>query len=308
MQKLKNILVYVDRFSKMRPVLQRAVKLATFNHGRVTLCGVLPQETEPLPSRLNLHELAREELQRRLDTLAQKYSTDDVPIRVRLRTGVVFVELIREVLEHHHDVLMIVAEGEIGIRERLFGSTTMHLMRKCPCAVWAFRSDAGARFKQIIAAVDLVRDDPSRLGLNRRIMELGTSLARAENATLHVVHAWQVPHETTLRRRTDMPKHQLNALVEEIRQRHEQRLNELLALFPMNEIKHRVHLLKWPAHVAIDHVARMHRCDLIVMGTVGRTGLAGFFIGNTAETVLSESRCSVLAVKPPSFQSPVQLA
>jgi universal stress protein E len=47
--------------------------------------------------------------------------------------------------------------------------------------------------------------------------------------------------------------------------------------------------------------------DLIVMGTVGRSGIPGFFIGNTAEEVLQCARASILSVKPPGFQSPVTL-
>ena len=43
------------------------------------------------------------------------------------------------------------------------------------------------------------------------------------------------------------------------------------------------------------------------MGTVCRTGLAGFFIGNTAENVLNEVNCSVLTVKPEGFITPVTL-
>jgi nucleotide-binding universal stress UspA family protein len=35
--------------------------------------------------------------------------------------------------------------------------------------------------------------------------------------------------------------------------------------------------------------------DLLVMGTVGRTGVPGLLIGNTAERVLSKVECSVLA-------------
>jgi nucleotide-binding universal stress UspA family protein len=41
------------------------------------------------------------------------------------------------------------------------------------------------------------------------------------------------------------------------------------------------------------------------MGTVGRTGIPGFFIGNTAEEVLQTTTASVLAVKPKDFISPV---
>jgi hypothetical protein len=38
--------------------------------------------------------------------------------------------------------------------------------------------------------------------------------------------------------------------------------------------------------------------DLVVMGTMGRTGIAWRLVGNTAERVLQRSPCSVLAVKP----------
>lgn len=38
---------------------------------------------------------------------------------------------------------------------------------------------------------------------------------------------------------------------------------------------------------------------------MGRTGVPGLFIGNTAESVLHQVDCSVLALKPPGFVSPV---
>ena len=47
-------------------------------------------------------------------------------------------------------------------------------------------------------------------------------------------------------------------------------------------------------------------CDLIVMGTLGRTGIAGLFIGNTAEDVLRETQTAVLAAKPDGFVSPIE--
>jgi len=58
---------------------------------------------------------------------------------------------------------------------------------------------------------------------------------------------------------------------------------------------------------AIVKLARSKKIDLLVMGTVCRTGVAGFFIGNTAEKVLSEVNCSVLTVKPQGFVTPVTL-
>ncbi len=53
--------------------------------------------------------------------------------------------------------------------------------------------------------------------------------------------------------------------------------------------------------------ASRERIDLLVMGTVCRTGVPGFLIGNTAESVLQQVDCSVLAVKPEGFVTPVKL-
>jgi hypothetical protein len=44
------------------------------------------------------------------------------------------------------------------------------------------------------------------------------------------------------------------------------------------------------------------------MGTVCRTGAAGFLIGNTAETILADVTCSILALKPEGFISPIEMA
>ena len=43
------------------------------------------------------------------------------------------------------------------------------------------------------------------------------------------------------------------------------------------------------------------------MGTVARTGVPGFIMGNTAETMLQQIDCWVLAVKPEGFLTPVTL-
>ena len=48
--------------------------------------------------------------------------------------------------------------------------------------------------------------------------------------------------------------------------------------------------------------------ELVVMGTVGRTGIPGYIIGNTAESVLGELDCLILAVKPAEFVSPITVA
>jgi len=57
----------------------------------------------------------------------------------------------------------------------------------------------------------------------------------------------------------------------------------------------------------IPGIVKSQEIDLLVMGTVCRTGIAGFFIGNTAEMILDEVDCSVLTLKPNGFVSPVEI-
>jgi nucleotide-binding universal stress UspA family protein len=47
--------------------------------------------------------------------------------------------------------------------------------------------------------------------------------------------------------------------------------------------------------------------DLVVVGTIGRTGLTRRLVGNTAERVLQRVPCSVVGVKPDGFAPSVRV-
>ncbi len=68
-----------------------------------------------------------------------------------------------------------------------------------------------------------------------------------------------------------------------------------------------LHAIKGHAKHVVPAIAGELAVDRVVMGTVARTGIDGFFIGNTAESILTQLDCSVLTIKPPGFVSPVTL-
>ena len=68
---------------------------------------------------------------------------------------------------------------------------------------------------------------------------------------------------------------------------------------------YQLHLLKGDASIVIPQLVTKLNVDVLVMGTVCRTGIPGFIIGNTAERVLDAVKCSMFAVKPEGFVSPV---
>ena len=57
----------------------------------------------------------------------------------------------------------------------------------------------------------------------------------------------------------------------------------------------------------IAQAAESASIDLLVAGCLGRDGLAGWLIGDTAERLSRHLRCSILAVKPsaPQFEAQV---
>ena len=95
--------------------------------------------------------------------------------------------------------------------------------------------------------------------------------------------------------------------VRQARDLHKQRLAELLMPYRLDELQSQVYMLKGePGHL-IPELAEKLEVGLMVMGTLGRSGVAGLLIGNTAERILRQVRCSVLTVKPDGFVTPVRL-
>jgi len=72
-------------------------------------------------------------------------------------------------------------------------------------------------------------------------------------------------------------------------------------------LKPNTHLIKGWARKEIPALIRELGADLVVMGSVARTGISGLLMGNTAEMILTQIDCSVLAAKPQGFVSPVTL-
>jgi nucleotide-binding universal stress UspA family protein len=155
----------------------------------------------------------------------------------------------------------------------------------------------------VLAAVDPLATSG---GCDDLVMQLASSLASREGAELEVVHAWRLEGESMLRHgRLRLPKAELENLLQTTEDEHRAALAGLLDPYGLAADGHAVHLLKDDPAAAIRRVAERLEADVIVMGTVGRSRIPGFFIGNTAEEVLQTTTASVLAVKPAGFVTPV---
>jgi len=149
-----------------------------------------------------------------------------------------------------------------------------------------------------VAAVDPDPDDALRHELSVRVATTAMQVATAEGAALHIVHAWTAFGHQVLAGRAS--RKDLLAYYAACRTEAETRFDVLrrdAALPPAVKM----HLLEGHSDKVLTAFVDAQRASVVVLGTIARTGLAGLVIGNTAERVLRQVRCSVLALKPEGF-------
>lgn len=308
MKRFKNILYFADDSRAPDHSLARAVALAGSNQARLTVVDVLDKVDGQIFSPNDLAKATREALiarrQEELDYMVQPYVDDHSLIYTKVVTGNPFIEVIRLVLNNHFDLVMKGAKHRNQFYKKVFGSIEMHLLRKCPCPVWIDKSETPEPYHSILASVDPETEESA--ACDELIMQLASSLAIREGAKLNVVHAWEIYGESLLR----SPRHhfseiEFRELQEATFERHEQTLNNLLKPYDLSTLDPAILIEKGKPSEIILKTEKAKEADLIVMGTVGRTGIPGLIIGNTAEDVLSNTNASVLVVKPEGFICPV---
>ncbi len=319
MDSFKSILVVIRHEGDSSPALGHASALATCCGAKLTLAVALEQSpwyARLIPGAMPAAEAIAERARAKLEDAAARLRNEGLSVATAFLEGKPWLEAVRASIRDEPDLLLKDAGPEPG---GLFTSEDMQIFRNAPCPVWIVNPrEEGRPVRRVLAAVDPLpppdaaedelhlRAHEDRVALNDTILRLAGEVTRLESAELHVVHAWNAPGEEMLQGETLLSRQQVESYVAAIREAQQRALDDLLARHPGEVEPARVHFVKGEASDVLADASRELEADLIVMGTVVRTGLPGLLIGNTAETVLRRVSCSVLAVKPPGFVSPVK--
>jgi universal stress protein E len=314
MKRFKSILFIYDGEKESGIALKRAVNLSQENEAALTVAEVLeefpPEEQMAIQSSkiVDFQKTVEDDSHRNLRNVIEPIGKMGIQVKSKVLWGKPFLEIIKEVLRNNHDLVMISPLKKTKLQEMLFGTRTMHLLRKCPCPVWVIIPTKPKKYARILAAVDVEPLNDEKAKLNFQIMELATSLAQMEKSELHIVHCWKPFFDRPIRGGGSLlSEDEKDKLKVESRNTNKRWVNELLGKFDLKDLTYKVHILEGDAEELIPGTASKKKVDLVVMGTVCRTGLPGFFIGNTAEKILHKLDSSVLAIKPEGFQTPVKL-
>ena len=305
MEPFKSILVDIDAAVPAHPALERAVRLARAAGARLTITDVM---TVPQYARRYLPADVEEEMvARRREQLARVARTiTDVPTDSKLLVGRPGTVLVQEVLRSGHDLLVRSHARDMSVDGATpFGAVDMELLRKCPCPVMLVRPDNLEPRPQIAGAVNASTEEQAERDLNTKIVEMTLLMARLEEGLPTLLQAWTPFAERLVQHHSSDDV--FARYVDDVRCRTAEDLKQLAASFGgrLSGIQ-AIHRRGEPEDVIPEFVVAQG-IDLVVMGTVARTGIAGLVIGNTAERVLRKLSCSVLAVKPDGFVCPVDL-
>ena len=299
-RRFKSILYSPSNWSHDPVALARVVDLATRNSAKLTLFGVVPEPNrlQRLFDRPHLIEqtavAAEHELLEKLASATAHVDRDQVKVIVEV--GKPGVAIIEHVLTAGHD-LVIVNDSNASQTP-----SVKRLLRKCPCPVWVIQPTRHT-VQRVLAAVN---PHPDEADLNRLILELASSMVSEFGGELHVGHAWEVYGDARGGAVFNFtPAVEFDQLRDELHTAHASALRAVLADGCFADAPWQIHLERGPADDVIPQMVRKYDIDLLVMGTIARSGIDGVVIGNTAERILGEVRCSVLAVKPEDFVSPI---
>lgn len=306
MQSVQNILIAVDlhhgdrlAHSELSPAaaaaVQQGLELAGNAKAAVTFCAVLEISEHAM-------ELIREDIKnvfvtvedyakKALDRLLDQARQQGVSATAVVRMGSSWDELVKQIEEGKHDLVMIGTRKRSGVARTLFGSTAQRLLRTAPCPVWIVKPEELRDVREVLVATDLTNACQDAL-------HAGVYVSRLLNARLFVVHTLEFPFEAYLHAAGVAPEEiakQRNKIRTEARKKLDAQLQktdgrtlnfgvktEILEGSPDDEL---------PKFIAENGV------DLLVIGSHGRQGLGRWVLGNTAERLLPLVQASVLTVR-----------
>ncbi|HMO15362.1 MAG TPA: universal stress protein [Pirellulaceae bacterium] len=241
-----------------------------------------------------------EEKHKHLNNVAKSFKDAGVSqVNLQILEGKSSIEIAKYVLQHNIDVVIRYRKGAASKRTGPVGQTAYQLLGSCPVPVLLVAPSSPVTPDRVLACVD-VYDETS---LNKKIVDMACFVKTDREEQPSLLYCWDwFGHEFL--------KHRMNAQeYEEITKRLEaeqrQKLRDLAVALNLNPDHPGVKLLFGSAQYAIPEYANQQKFDLVVMSTVAPRSLGNKLLGSTIDNTIQRLDCSLLAIKPDGFVSPV---
>lgn len=302
MERTRRIVVGVDFSVHSESALGQAGRLAALSGAPLSVVHViegLVLENLALATRtpeLTVREAVTSGERLRLERLVARVVPAGVETSLEVRVGAPFEEILLCVGNTSADLLVMGTHGSSS-PDGPAGSLATKCVRKASCDVLLVRGIHPGPFHHIVACTDF--SETSGLGLRQ-----AARIARRDNATLVILHTfvppWSVYHyrAPTSEASPDFEiafRRSLDTLMARF-------LEPFAADLAGLPVERKILESLSPGAGIVEFLSE-HRADLAVVGTRGRSAFVMFLMGTTAERIVRDSPCSVLAVKPASVHN-----
>jgi nucleotide-binding universal stress UspA family protein len=294
METIRSIVVATDFSPLSEAASARAVTLAELDGASIHLVHALslPLLVSPYDVAMPPHvwEDLRSAAERQIEQQRQQIEAKGVKnVTAEIAEATDPTRAIAAALEEHRaDLVVMGTHGHRGVEHALLGSVAERTLRNVTRPILAVKEDAARAaepIRRILLAVDFSPDSD-------RAVELIAELAGRLGAHVDVVHALNLPHDHFA---------SLAGLGVELEQKIRGTVSEALDAVGMKLEKRNVPvtLITRPGRpsAVIAEMARESGCQLIAMGSRGRSGLAHVLLGSVAERTLRLAPCAVLIAR-----------
>lgn len=314
MKQFRDILVYAETDDKA--CLEQVVSIAAAHGAAITVCEVIeppPRAADACGVVDRLSRLRWSRAFQRLRRIVDRFAEHSV-IDYSVFTGVPFVVITEQVVQQGFDLVVHISDPVQLATDIGLNATGRHLMRKCPCTIWALHPERSHHSSNIVLALDRERglDSSVAEAFAISLAETALALSEARDGDVHVVHAWQAYGVEIL----DDPELGLAtsdraAYLEQQRRDAEQwfrGITQRIESMADHPSRVKAKLIEGPVLATVQQAVGDCAAGMLVLGTVGTSANPGVLIGATTESILAGCGTPVLALKPPGFVSPLTLA
>ena len=297
----------VDAERDNQPALSRAYELASKTGASVTAMMVVYDLSYDMTTMLSpdereaMRDAVTKEHAKWLATHLQEqgFTETDIVVEWNNRS---YESIIYYTLNNQIDLVVKATKKHDDLASVIFTPTDWHLMRKCPRPVLLVKEHGWPEGGEIIAAVNVGSEDDEHAALNDKLTVIANDYASLLKGSVNLVNSYP---STPLNIAIEVPEFDPDTYHDAVKNHHlkEMRSHALKYGIPEDKCVVREGL---PEKV-IPQVAKALDAELVVIGTVGRVGISAALIGNTAEHVIDELNCDVLAIKPDGFVSPLSV-
>jgi universal stress protein E len=301
----KRILVVISGRHTEHPALERALKFAEFNDVHIHLFNSIYEPVMELTDVLSSEH--RKEMKNQymadrylyMDTLADVLDKKAISCSVNVAWHRELHEAIEEIVDElEPDLVIKRISADASTINPFAMPVDRHLLRYCKAPLLLVRESLWVK-NPILAAIDPATNDKKHIALNHSILEYSKMIAHITATQLHSVNTFETPSIGP-----SMEVGWANIDFESIKvdtsNAHKSKMQTLLKEHDL--LSNPYHVVEGRADIAIPKLAKEIDAQLLILGTVGRTGLSGAFIGNTAEHILAKMNCDILTLKPPYNQ------